>query len=655
MRPWMPVIVGLVAFLFLGASGLAAAVVPLLSDSFEDYVADESLPKAGTEMRGAYGYESEAGGVQVKTDMMSGLLDTGSQAVRIHKDAIKGGTYLDAFPLAGNVLTFDQLADGGMRLVVGFDVFVSAENKNHFYAALRCVSGSENFATLFFKAPSRGTSPVWYSVAGGREMDTGIRVTADHWHRVTCEIRQREDGKWTFSADILDKETGDSTALVKDALPALDSTDVSSLNRLRFYQFGSEAGACSSYIDNISVFYTDEETTPAPAPHTSRPQGDSLPQAVQSEAQGQPPSASAAVHDRVRILGQKTITDEKSGYVAWPTVALLPNDELLVIASGGRIAHACPFGKYYLYRSTDLGKTWEGPTTIQDGKLDDRGCSLMRTSKGTLLAGGFSSIAWTYYIDAGDAKVDTKRVLDYGKQITLEDFKNEAGFWMLRSTDDGLTWNKERAISNSPHGPCELEDGSLLFVGYEASSPENLSSGQPTTGGLIAAKSTDDGKTWNVVSRLPVAAGHRTYQYHEPHAVQASDGTIIVHIRKSYPKTSHTLQVTSADGGLTWTQPTEVYWGYPSHLLRLKNGALLATYGYRRAPLGVRASISSDNGKTWSDGLVIYDKAVSGDMGYPSTVELKDGSFFTVWYELRSPTETVLQSAHWELVKNDQS
>jgi hypothetical protein len=40
----------------------------------------------------------------------------------------------------------------------------------------------------------------------------------------------------------------------------------------------------------------------------------------------------------------------------------------------------------------------------------------------------------------------------------------------------------------------------------------------------------------------------------------------------------------------------------------------------------------------------------SGDLGYPSTVELGDGSLLTVWYEaLRGSPHAVLRQARWRL------
>ena len=41
---------------------------------------------------------------------------------------------------------------------------------------------------------------------------------------------------------------------------------------------------------------------------------------------------------------------------------------------------------------------------------------------------------------------------------------------------------------------------------------------------------------------------------------------------------------------------------------------------------------------------------IGGDLGYPSTVELADGSFLTVWYErMRESPKAVLRQARWKL------
>ena len=67
--------------------------------------------------------------------------------------------------------------------------------------------------------------------------------------------------------------------------------------------------------------------------------------------------------------------------------------------------------------------------------------------------------------------------------------------------------------------------------------------------------------------------------------------------------------------------------------VRLKDGRLLMSYGYRKAPFGNQARVSTDQGATWSEPLVISSDGAGGDLGYPSTVELEDGTLLTVWYE----------------------
>ena len=125
-----------------------------------------------------------------------------------------------------------------------------------------------------------------------------------------------------------------------------------------------------------------------------------------------------------------------------------------------------------------------------------------------------------------------------------------------------------------------------------------------------------------------------------------------MHIRNhNRQNAGETLQCESSDGGRTWTVPHPIgIWGLPSHLLRLRDGAVLMTYGYRRAPFGIRAAISRDRGRTWPLSFTLSDDGAGSDLGYPSTVELKDGRLLTVWYEsLAGSPRAVLRKLEWSL------
>ena len=134
--------------------------------------------------------------------------------------------------------------------------------------------------------------------------------------------------------------------------------------------------------------------------------------------------------------------------------------------------------------------------------------------------------------------------------------------------------------------------------------------------------------------------------------MEAADGRIVVHIRNHNSKNAgETLQCESADGGKTWTTPQSIgVWGLPSSLLRLRDDRLLMSYGHRRKPFGNQARVSSDHGRTWSEPLTISGDGAGGDLGYPTTVQLGDGSLLTVWYEkMKESPKAVLRQAKWRL------
>ena len=81
-----------------------------------------------------------------------------------------------------------------------------------------------------------------------------------------------------------------------------------------------------------------------------------------------------------------------------------------------------------------------------------------------------------------------------------------------------------------------------------------------------------------------------------------------------------------------WYQAVVIDKGFPPHLYLLKNGDVISSYGYRFDNMGIRARISKDGGDTWSDELFIVDHSKNPDLGYPSTIEMNDGTFLTVYY-----------------------
>src|SRR5690606_28044818 len=101
----------------------------------------------------------------------------------------------------------------------------------------------------------------------------------------------------------------------------------------------------------------------------------------------------------------------------------------------------------------------------------------------------------------------------------------------IRSTDGGVTWSPRiNTLVNSPHGPMQLADGRLLYVGRGRATDPTGDRGSPFGLKLGAAVSLDDGVTWHWAGDIPVMPGHNSGKYHELHGVEAADGRIVVHI-----------------------------------------------------------------------------------------------------------------------------
>lgn len=364
----------------------------------------------------------------------------------------------------------------------------------------------------------------------------------------------------------------------------------------------------------------------------------------------------------------KVISHQQHYFHGWPTIARRKNGELLLVYSGGRDQHICPFGRIEMMRSHDDGKTWGWPRVLLDMEIDVRDAGIMETDKGTLLVNTFTSEAYLKRLQSEIEKANAGKKGDWSvkhltqwraahERISDEQRKKLLGSWMIRSTDDGLTWSAPYdCLVDSPHGPIQLADGRQLYAGKDMCRSDRIG----------VCESTDDGKTWRWLAEIPARPGDDALKsYHELHAVEAADGRIIAHIRNhsgevrnprphdycEKQKYRDTLQTESSDGGKTWSEPHSIgVSGYPSHLLRIKDDRLLMTYGVRFAPFGNQARISHDNGRTWSEPIVISSDGSNTDLGYPSTVQLADGSLLTIWYEkMKNYARAVLRQTHWLL------
>lgn len=177
----------------------------------------------------------------------------------------------------------------------------------------------------------------------------------------------------------------------------------------------------------------------------------------------------------------------------------------------------------------------------------------------------------------------------------------------------------------------------LLFVTV------GIGDGRAGTRFVAVYASPDGGTTWNYLAPIQSSAPDAVFvnrYYASP--VLFADGRILVALRCQIDARNAWPEIfESDDGGRSWrylSRPSD--WGGPTDLTLLNDGRLLAVYGYRVRPYGIRARVSEDDGNTWGPELVLRDDAGSWDLGYPRTVKLSGGRVLTAYYFNRADDET---------------
>ena len=332
-------------------------------------------------------------------------------------------------------------------------------------------------------------------------------------------------------------------------------------------------------------------------------------------------------------------TDTIFSYQGWPTVAQDEKGTLYVASSSFRVGHVCPFGKTAMYISKNEGKTWTPPIVVNDTYLDDRDGGLLYAGNGRLLLTWFTLSA--KYMSGDECH---KYLFEWAKpeEAAANSGMIEAyshlpadkldGSSLLRISEDyGVTWSDSiRMPISAPHGPNKCADGSLIYLGLEY-----CSRGELPYKCIALYKSFDSGYTWNKISIIDPPDWLTEDEFlDEPHVIELPTGRLVGAFRIEGHKPSFTIGIAiSDDSGKTWSDVVSTgVSGSPPHLMLHSSGALICSFGRREPPYSERAIVSYDGGKSWDEEYIL-DESYSGDLGYPSTVELNDGSLMTVYYQ----------------------
>lgn len=162
-----------------------------------------------------------------------------------------------------------------------------------------------------------------------------------------------------------------------------------------------------------------------------------------------------------------------------------------------------------------------------------------------------------------------------------------------------------------------IVEGKRDCIVFLTASKSNGREGRP-----FCARTHDGGLTWKFISFIgPEPEGFVIM----PSSVRLGPATLLTTVRHKETTGNWLDAYLSNDNGANWqllgkVAPTGEHSGNPPSLLRLRDGRLVVIYGYRSQPCGIRASFSTDNGRTWGREFVVRPDGPWWDLGYPRSV-----------------------------------
>lgn len=315
-------------------------------------------------------------------------------------------------------------------------------------------------------------------------------------------------------------------------------------------------------------------------------------------------------------------------------------------------------------RSSDQGQMWEQPRAAPN--YDWYGVEtpgIAQVSNGDVLLNQWRFLwyplelahkLWAagqrrcFVVDSETFRWRAARTEEDWQRHPLPYARADGGAYVHISADNGRTWDLTVPLdiepyqgAFSPKGAIELSNGELLLaLGSHDYDP---------LAATFVVRSTDKGRSWG----KPVEAARVPGRIlSEPSVAETRSGKLLVMSRDEV--TGHIHQSESLDGGYSWLHAKQLsLWGYPTHAIRLMDGRLLIIYGRRKAPLGIRAAVSEDEGQTWSEEIIIRDDMTDGNqgfnLGYPSVIEYGPERLFTAYYGEDADGVTCIQGTYFSL------
>ena len=306
-------------------------------------------------------------------------------------------------------------------------------------------------------------------------------------------------------------------------------------------------------------------------------------------------------------------------------------DEILVGFSAGyyqdlglerhNIDHGKP-EEHLLARSLDGGQTWSIENPAEKGALIPVGQALHG-----ITPPGLQEKPW----QDCPGGIDFTHA-DFALAIRMTDaHAGPARFYY--STDRGKTWQGpfrlplfgQKGIAARTDYLVNGKHDCMLFL---TASKSDGREGRP-----LCVRTTDGGKSWQFVAWI----GDEPKGYAiMPSTLRLRESELLSAIRCRDGMKSWIETYRSSDDGKSWTldgRPApDTGEGNPPSMIRLADGRVCLTYGYRAKPYGIRARLSRDGGRVWGDEITLRGDCGGRDLGYPRSVQRADGLIVTIYY-----------------------
>jgi hypothetical protein len=340
------------------------------------------------------------------------------------------------------------------------------------------------------------------------------------------------------------------------------------------------------------------------------------------------------------------------------SIIRLANGELLLGYNEERGRSHSDSGQSCFVRSKDGGRTWDPasrmvvwPYTEYGGNWD---CAFAQVSNGDILM----HTRTCSFIAPKGLKEIAEQVIG-PPPGRPERLKRQTGYALCRSSDNGATWTTAIPVNTAPMSESglgryvcggsgaghiiELPDGGLLLPLHGTIIRE-----WPTMAGetprVFVLRSDDGGFNWEYWATVAYDPGH-ILTFAEAGMTRLLDGRLICLMRtESRPGRFDNMWLASSDDdGASWSRPVRTkLWGYPADVIQLFDGRVLAVYGYRKAPWGVRGCLSAD-GVNWDpkDEFVIREGGAASPedvreywhIGYPTVTQCADGTVVAAYHQ----------------------